>query len=95
MSCRLKRAALSVMVAAFAVAFAAAADAQSTGSGGADAQRTNHLNHDRWARSDSGAPPSKHDDSDDHHDSHDSDNHPATSGPHKGELNGKLHMGDW
>lgn len=97
MSCRLKRAALSVMVAGFALAFAAAADAQSyssaAGGGGADAQRANHLNRDRWARSESSSPPAKHDE--DSHESHDTDNHAATSGPHKGELNGKLHMGDW
>ena len=94
MSRRLKHVAMSAMLATFALGFAATANAQSTTSGNgvpASLQRENHLDKDRWDRGSSSSSSSKHEEDYEH----ESDNHTATSGRHKGELNGKLHMGDW
>ena len=89
---RLKCAALAAMLGGCALAAASSAFAQTaTTSNGvpADLQRQNHLNHDRWARGEPAAPARKSSGGGD------GDNAPATSGSHKGELNGKLHMGEW
>ena len=89
---RLKYAALAMLLGGCALAAASDACAQSaTTANGVPAtlERQNHLSHDRWARGEPSAPSRKRTAAGE------GDNAPETSGPHKGELNGKLHMGEW
>ena len=91
---RLKCATLAVMLCGCALAAASGAIAQTTTTSTgvpADLQRQNHLSHDRWARGEPAAPVRKSGGGG----GGDGDNAPATTGPHKGELNGRLHMGEW
>ena len=79
---------------------AATAQAQASGGGGAGAQRDNRADHDRWSRSSPASTKASSDDSassddDGDHDQHDAHNATVTNRAHKGELNGKLHMGEW
>ena len=63
-------------------------------------QRDDHANHDRWARASTDHASPTSDSSSDDEDADDSSHHHHANGSetqprHKGELNGKLHMGEW
>jgi hypothetical protein len=57
--------------------------------------RENRLSHDRWARSAEKKPAPKHAAADTPKDAPEETETPAVAPKHRGELNGKLRLGEW
>ena len=83
--------AIAAAVSLFGLASAASADVAVN----ATTQRDNKADHDKWKRT---APPEKKPSSSSEDENSASDaksGHAQLSAKHSGELNGKLHLGDW